>query len=330
MKKICVVTGSRAEYGLLTPLIREFHRDESIQLQIAVTGMHLSSEHGLTYRQIEEDGYRIDEKIEVVLSSDSHIATAKSIGLGVIGFADAFSRLTPDMVVVLGDRYEIFAAVCAAYVSRIPISHIHGGETTAGAYDEGFRHAITKMSYLHFASTEDYRDRIIRMGEDPERVWNVGSLGVEICRKTEFLTLAELMDVLGLVFDNNLAVVVFHPVTLEDNTSEQCFKEVLKALEGFPELRLLFIKANSDSGGRAINALINVYVAANGDKAVAFDSLPQRVFLSALKHARVLIGNSSSGIIEAPSLGVPTVNVGDRQKSRVHAQTVIHSGANGR
>lgn len=322
-KKICVVTGTRAEYGLLRPLMERLRQDSELQLQIAVTGMHLSSEFGCTYREIEKDGFVIDEKVEILLSSDTKTAVAKSMGLGMIGFADTFSRLSPDMIVLLGDRYEIFSAASAAMILNIPLAHIHGGESTVGLVDEAIRHCITKMSLLHFASTEGYRQRIIQLGEEPERVFCVGALGIENIKSLSLLSKPELEGEIGLEVSKNTAVVTFHPLTLGSESSESQFAELLEALDGFEEMNFIFTKANADAEGRIINSMMDDFVRKNPERSVAFTSMGQKRYLSALRYAGMVIGNSSSGIIEAPSFSIPTVNIGDRQGGRIRATTVI-------
>lgn len=324
MKKICIITGTRAEYGLLKPLMKKIDNDEELELQIIATGMHLSPEFGLTYEEIENDNFKIDEKIEILLSSDTEIGISKSMGLAMISFSESFQRLKPDMIVVLGDRYEIFAAVSVASVARIPIAHLHGGETTEGAFDEGFRHSITKMSYLHFTSTEKYRKRVIQLGENPERVYNVGSIGVESILTLNLLSKDELEKSIKFEFKDKVALVTFHPVTLEDDTAKIQFKNLLNALNTIKDLRIIFTKANSDTAGRIINKMIDEYASSNKKNTIAFISMGQLRYLSAMKYANIVIGNSSSGIIEAPSFKIPTVNIGDRQKGRVQSKTTIN------
>lgn len=324
MKKICVVTGTRAEYGLLFPLIEKIHNSDEIQLQLLVTGTHLSPEFGNTYQMIENDGFIIDEKIEILLSSDSKIGISKAMGLAIISFSEALERLKPDMVVVLGDRYEIFMVSAACSVANIPIAHIHGGETTEGAFDEAFRHSITKMSWLHFTSTEVYRRRVIQLGEQPDRVYNVGAIGIETIKRLKMMTKSELEESLGYKFNKQIFLVTFHPVTLENDSSEVQFKELLKSLDKLSEATIIFTKANSDTDGRIINQLIDEYVKANPSKAVAYDSMGQVRYLSTMKIATAVIGNSSSGIIEAPYFKVPTINIGDRQKGRIQAESVFN------
>lgn len=323
MKKICVITGTRAEYGLLKPLMEKIYNDDDLQLQLVVTGMHLSPEFGLTYKEIEKDGFNIDDKIEILLSSDTPVSISKSMGLAMISFSESFNRLKPDLVVVLGDRYELFAAVSAAIVAKIPVAHLHGGETTEGAIDEAFRHSITKMSYLHFTSTEKYRKRVIQLGEDPKRVFNVGAIGVENIKNLPLLSKEELEKQIDFFINDKTILVTFHPVTLENQTSAQQFAELLHALDELNDLRIIFTKANSDTDGRVINQMIDDYVAKNKGRAKAFVSLGQLRYLSAMKYVAAVVGNSSSGILEAPSIPVATVNIGDRQKGRIKAESVI-------
>lgn len=328
MKKICFITGTRAEYGLLTPLIQAIKADSAFELQILATGMHLSPEFGQTYSEITKDGFEISEKVEMLLSSDTDIGITKSTGLGMIGFADALNRLKPDIVVVLGDRFETFAAVTAAYLAKIPIAHLHGGEVTEGATDEGLRHAITKMAYWHFTSTEVYRKRVIQLGENPDRVYNVGAIGIDNIRS--FLPLDKIWLGENLKFEINspFLLITYHPVTLENNSAEQQFNELLKALTFFPRIRFIFTKPNADANGRIIINLIDEFVKNNPEKAVAFVSLGQKRYLSLMHYTKAVVGNSSSGIIEAPALGIPTVNIGDRQKGRVKAQNTIDAEPN--
>jgi GDP/UDP-N,N'-diacetylbacillosamine 2-epimerase (hydrolysing) len=320
MKKICVVTGTRAEYGLLRPLIKRLNNDKDIELQIIATGMHLSHEFGLTYKNIEQDGYKIDEKIEILLSSDSNIGISKSMGLVFISFSETYERLKPDMIVILGDRYETFAAVATAVIAKIPVVHIHGGEITEGAFDDSFRHSMTKMSYLHFTSTEEYRRRVIQLGEFPERVFNVGALGVENALNIRLKTKKEIENKFN--FTGEYFLIIFHPVTLENNSAEKQIKNLLKALENFKDKNFIFIKGNSDTNGRVINQVIDEYVKKNSNSLV-FTSLYIEEYMSLLKNSKMIIGNSSSGIIEAPSFKIPTVNIGDRQKGRIKAKSII-------
>ena len=326
MKRIGVMTGTRAEYGLLKSLMQEINKDNDLELYLIVSGMHLSPEFGMTYKEIEEDGFEINAKVEMLLSSDSPAGISKSIGLGVIGFADEFQRADLDMLILLGDRYEALSAAISAMVMRIPIAHLHGGELTEGAIDEGIRHSITKMSYLHFTSTEQYRNRVIQLGENPERVFYVGALGVENIKKINLMTKEELEKSIHFEIDENTVVVTYHPVTLENNTVEEQFLNLLKVLDRNPKIRMIFTKANADTNGRIVNELIDKYTAQNSERACAFMSLGQKRYLSALKYCRIVIGNSSSGIIEAPSFGKPIINIGDRQKGRICADSVINCG----
>lgn len=326
MKRIGIMTGTRAEYGLLKPLMQEINKDNDLELYLIVSGMHLSPEFGMTYKEIEGDGFQINAKVEMLLSSDSPAGISKSIGLGVIGFADEFQRADLDMLILLGDRYEALSAAICALVMRIPIAHLHGGELTEGAIDEGIRHSITKMSYLHFTSTEQYRNRVIQLGENPERIFYVGALGVENIKKINLMTKEELERSIHFEIDENTVIVTYHPVTLENNTVEEQFLNLLKVLDRNPKIRMIFTKANADTNGRIVNELIDKYAAQNSERACAFVSLGQKRYLSALKYCRIVIGNSSSGIIEAPSFGKPIINIGDRQKGRICADSVINCG----
>ena len=327
MRKICVVTGSRAEYGLLKGLMRLIDQCADLQLQVIATNMHLSPEFGLTYREIEKDGFSIDKKVEMLLSSDTPNATAKSVGLGTIGFADAYEDLKPDMVVVLGDRYEIISAVSTALFYKIPVAHLHGGEITEGAYDDCIRHAITKMSHLHFTSTEEYRKRVIQLGENHNRVFNVGALGVENIKKIPLMEKSELEESLnGFSLGDKSLLVTYHPVTLENSTAEKQILNLFAALDEFPEYKLIFTFPNSDTDGRIIIERIKEYVQKNSNRSVAFPSLGLKRYLSALKYVSAAVGNSSSGIIEVPSFGIPTLNIGDRQKGRIAAKSVVNCG----
>ncbi len=322
-RRICVVTGSRAEYGLLYWLMREIQGNPALDLQLVVTGMHLSPEFGLTFQSVENDGFHIDAKVEMLLSSDTPVGIAKSIGLGVIGFADAFDRLKPDMVLLLGDRFEIFAAAQAALVARIPVAHLHGGETTEGAVDEAFRHAITKMAHLHFTAAEEYRSRVIQLGENPDHVFSFGAAAIDNIKRLQLLSRADIEKELGAPFAQRNLLVTFHPVTLESATAESQFNELLAALDEFPDARLIFTKPNADTDGRIICAMIDRYVESNPERAVSYTSLGQLRYLSVMRQVDGVIGNSSSGILEAPSFRVGTVNIGDRQKGRVKAASVI-------
>lgn len=322
-RKICVVTGTRAEYGLLYWVIKGLNDDPDIELQILATGAHLSPEFGLTYKQIELDGFHVNKKIESLLSSDTTIGITKSMGLGMIGFADAYEDLSPDMIVVLGDRFEIFSAIAAAMIARIPVAHISGGETTEGVIDESIRHSITKMSHLHFPSTEEYRKRIIQLGEQPEYVHNVGALGIENINRLSLLSREAFEESIGFKLNKNNILVTFHPVTLEKSTAESQFQTLLDAIDELKDITIIFTKANADTDGRIINQMIDSYVAGHNNKAIAFTSLGQLRYLSALQFMDIVIGNSSSGLTEVPSFKTATINVGDRQQGRIKADSVI-------
>ncbi|MDY7000461.1 MAG: UDP-N-acetylglucosamine 2-epimerase [Thermodesulfobacteriota bacterium] len=323
-RKVCIVTGTRAEYGLFYWLLKEISNDPELDLRIIATGMHLSPEFGLTYREIEKDGFHIDKKLEVLLSSDTSVGIAKSMGLAHIVFAEAYEDLKPDLVVLLGDRFETLCAAAVACVACIPVAHIAGGETTQGAFDEAFRHGITKMSHLHFTSTEEYRRRVVQLGESPDRVFNVGALGVENIRKLSLLSKEELTKEIDFQLGERCLLVTFHPVTLEKASAGTQFQALLHAIDGISDARVIFTKANADTDGRVINQMIDGYVAANPERTVAFTSMGRLRYLSAMKYAAAVAGNSSSGIVETPSFNIPTVNIGDRQKGRMQAASVIN------
>jgi GDP/UDP-N,N'-diacetylbacillosamine 2-epimerase (hydrolysing) len=322
-RKICVVTGSRAEYGLLYWTMKEIQNDTGLDLQILATCMHLSPEFGLTFQEIERDGFQIKKKVEMLLSSDTSVGIAKSMGLGLIGFAEAFEELSPDVILLVGDRFEIFSAAAAATACRVPVAHVHGGETTLGAMDEAFRHSITKMSHLHFVSTEVYRNRVIQLGESPDKVFNVGALGIENIRRMNLLSRDDLEREIGFSLGEKCILVTYHPVTLEHRTAQTQFQNLLDAISTFENLQIIFTKANADTDGRVINQMIDDFVARNSERCIAFTSMGQLKYLSTMKHVDALVGNSSSGIIEAPSFRVPTVNIGDREKGRMKAESVI-------
>jgi len=321
-RKICVVTGTRAEYGLLYWFMKEVEADSELELQIIVTGMHLSPEFGLTYKEIEKD-FRIDKKIEMLLSSDTSVGISKSMGLAQISFAEAYEELKPDIVVVLGDRYEIFSAVSAAMIARVPIAHLHGGETTEGAFDESIRHSITKMSHLHFTATDEYKNRVIQLGEHPNRVFNVGGMGIENIKRLKLLTKDEFEKSIDFKLNSKIILVTFHPVTLETSTAKEQFQALLDAIDKLNDTNIIFTKANSDTDGRVINQMIDEFVAKNSYKSVCFTSLGQLRYLSALQFVDAMLGNSSSGLAEAPSFKIGTINIGDRQKGRIKASSVI-------
>ena len=321
-RNICVVTGTRAEYGLLSLLMHKIAAAPEFNLQIVATGTHLEPAFGSTYRQIEADGFTIDRQVYIQLTSDTAAGVANSTGMALAGIAAAYAELKPDVVLLLGDRYEIFAAAAAASLSRIPIAHIHGGETTEGAVDEAFRHAISKMSYWHFTATEAYRKRVIQLGEHPGRVYNVGGMGVDVIKNTALLSRVELEVSFAFALDD-FAIVTFHPETLGNVAAGEQFSRLLEALDAFPELKLVFSYANADADGAVINRMIDEYSQRDPARSIAFKSMGQRRYLSALSLARVVIGNSSSGLLEAPTFKVPTVNIGDRQRGRIKADSVI-------
>lgn len=323
MKKICVVTGSRAEYGLLSRLMRLIQQEESFVLQIIATNMHLSPEYGLTYKEIERDGFVIDKKVVMLLSSDTANGTTKSVGLATIGFGDAFEDMRPDLLLVLGDRFEILSAVTAALFYKIPVAHLHGGEITEGAYDDAIRHAITKMSHLHFTSTEEYRKRVLQLGEDPARVFNVGAIGLDNIKHIQLLNRVELENDLQFRFGDRCVLVTFHPATLEAQSAEKQMENLLRALESVDNLKILFTLPNSDTEGRVIIRMINEFVQKNHEKSVVFSSLGQLRYLSALQFVCGVVGNSSSGILEVPSFRKFSLNIGARQRGRLKSDTVI-------
>jgi GDP/UDP-N,N'-diacetylbacillosamine 2-epimerase (hydrolysing) len=322
-RKICVVTGTRAEFGLLRWLMQEIEQQPELELQVVATGMHLSPEFGSTYREIEEAGFTIHARVEMLLSADTTTAVTKSMGLGVIGFADAYERLQPDVIVVLGDRFEIFAAVSAALIAGIPVAHIHGGETTEGAFDEAIRHSITKMSHLHFVAAKEYQQRVIQLGEQPERVFNVGGMGIDAIKRIKLLEREELEQSLGFRFDKKNLLITFHPVTLESGASSSAqMSELLAALDELKDTRLIFTMPNADTGGRELSALVQDFVN-NHDNACVFPSLGQLRYFSCLAQVDAVVGNSSSGLAEAPSFCIGTINIGDRQKGRLQATSII-------
>ena len=324
MRKICVFTGTRAEFGLLRRVMQGIQDSLDLTLQIVATGMHLSPEFGMTIQEIRDDGFEPDETVEILLSGDTPTAVCKSMGLGLIGYGDALQRLKPDILILLGDRFETFCMAAAAQVCRVPLAHIHGGETTEGAIDEAFRHCITKMSHIHFASCEAYRQRIIQLGESPDRVFNVGALGVENIHKSTLLTRQELAESIGFSLDLPYFLVTFHPVTLEKETADMQFQALLDALKHFSDYNIIFSKTNADTDGRVINGMVDSFVEEHPERCVGFESLGMFRYLSAIKHSEAVVGNSSSGIIEVPSFKIPTVNVGDRQKGRIQATSVLN------
>lgn len=322
MRKICVVTSTRAEYGLLYWLLKEIKADSELKLQLIVTGMHLSPEFGLTYKEIEKE-FKIDKKIEILSSSHTSLDICAEMSRVYEKFAPALAELKPDILVLLGDRYEIFGVAGVASIMQIPIAHIHGGETTQGAFDEAFRHSITKMSHIHFAATNEYANRIIQLGEDPSRVFNVGGPGIENIKKLNLLNKDEFEKSIKFKLAKKNILITFHPVTLENSSAREQFNELLNALDELEETNFIFTKANSDTDGDVINKMIDEYVSENPQKAVAFASLGQLRYLSAIKFVDIVLGNSSSGLLEVPSFKKATINIGDRQKGRARASSVI-------
>lgn len=322
MKKICVVTGTRADYGLLRLVMKGIRQSSELELQLIVTGMHLSPEFGMTVAEIETDCFLIDRKVEMLLSSDTAVSITKSMGLGMIGFADALAELKPDLMLVLGDRFEIFAAATSAMIARVPIAHLHGGETTEGAFDEAIRHSISKMSHLHFVAAEEYRQRVIQLGEQPEHVFNVGGLGVDSILRLKLLTRDELEAALNFKLAKRNLLITFHPVTLEQYTSAQQMDELLWALVELKDTGLIFTMPNADVEGRTLFRQIDAFCAQNSQARV-YKSLGQRRYLSCIQHVDGVVGNSSSGLTEAPSFKKGTINIGDRQRGRLRAKSVI-------
>lgn len=321
-RKICVVTGTRAEYGLLRRIIKEIELDNYLELQLIVTGMHLSSEFGYTINEIVDDGFEIVDKVEILLSSDTSIGMAKSVALAILEFSTAFERIKPDIIVILGDRFEMLAVAQTALFLKIPIAHISGGEITEGAIDDSIRHAITKMSHLHFPANEEYRNRIIQLGEQPNFVFNVGDPGVENIRKMNFLTRGELEQFFEMSLEK-LLLVTYHPTTLETDHASEQIKELLTALDEFEDYNIIITKGNADSEGRIINKIIDEYAILNSHRVKVYNSLGSLRYLSTLRYAKAVIGNSSSGIVEAPILKIPTVNIGNRQLGRAKSNTII-------
>jgi len=322
-RRICVITGTRAEYGLLRWVMQGIKDDPALTLQVIATGMHLSPEFGLTYREIERDGFSIDRKVEMLTSSDTSVGIAKSMGLGMIGFADALDALKPDLIVVLGDRFEIFAAVAAALVARIPVAHLHGGEATEGLIDEGIRHSITKMSHLHFVAAEEYRRRVIQLGEQPANVHLVGGLGIDNIKRIKLLDREALEQSLDFKLGAKNLLITFHPVTLETSTAEDQMAELLSALAALEDTQLIFTLPNADTDGRALIRMVEQFAAKHAN-ARAYTSLGQLRYLSCVAQVDGVVGNSSSGLAEVPSFKKGTINIGDRQRGRLMADSVIN------
>ncbi len=322
-RKICVVSGTRAEYGLLRWVIEGIRESEQLELQVIATGMHLSPEFGLTYREIEADGFKIDRKVEMLLSADTPSSISKSMGIAMIGFADALEQLKPDLLLLLGDRYEIFAAAAAAMIAKIPIAHLHGGETTEGSFDEAIRHSITKMAHLHFVAAEEYQKRVIQLGEHPDRVFLVGGLGIDNIMRLPLLNRQELEQALDFQLGNRNLLITFHPVTLEKETSVPQMQGLLQALTLQQDTHLIFTMPNADTNGRVLFKMIEDFVKEQPETRKSFTSLGQLRYLSCLRHGNAVVGNSSSGLLEAPSFRVGTINIGDRQRGRLKAKSVI-------
>ena len=322
-RKICVVTGSRADYGLLRSVMQGIKNDPNLIIQVIVTGMHLSPAFGLTYKEIESDGFFIDEKVEVITELDTPEEISQSIAKGIIGCAKAFNRLEPDLILLLGDRYEILSAAIAAHVALIPIAHIHGGELTGGALDEAFRHSISKMSSLHFVAAEEYKKRLIQLGENPKSIYLAGGLGVDSIKKYKLLNKHELENELNIKFLDKSLLITFHPETLDIEGSEFQFKELLKALSNFKDTTLIFTMPNADTGGRKLINIVKEFVIENKN-AKAFTSLGQLLYFSCILNMDGVVGNSSSGVIEVPSFKKATVNIGDRQLGRLQAESIIN------
>ena len=322
-RKICVVTGSRADYGLLRSVMQGIKNDPNLIIQVIATGMHLSPTFGLTYKEIESDGFYIDEKVEVITEIDTPEEISQSIAKGITGCAKAFNRLEPDLILLLGDRYEIFSAAIAAHVALIPIAHIHGGELTGGALDEAFRHSISKMSSLHFVAAEEYKKRLIQLGENPKKIYLAGGLGVDSIKKHKLLNKHELENKLNIKFLDKSLLITFHPVTLDSVSSEFQFKELLKALSNFKDTTLIFTMPNADTGGRKLINMVEEFVIENKN-AKAFTSLGQLLYFSCILNMDGVVGNSSSGVMEVPSFKKATVNIGDRQLGRLQAESIIN------
>ena len=322
MKKICVITGTRAEYGLLRWVMEGIKLSNILDLQIITTGMHLSSKFGFTYTEIEKDGFKIDKKVEMLLSSDTDTGIAKSTGLGIVSISDALDDLKPDLVLILGDRFEIFSAATAAMIKKIPIAHLHGGEATEGLIDEPIRHSITKMSHLHFVSTEEYKKRVIQLGEQPKNVFSVGGFGIDSINKIKLLTKKELEKSIDFNFGTRNLLVTFHPVTLERGTSKNQMKELLRSLNALKNTKIIFTMPNADTDSAILFQLIEEYVNSNSNSKV-FTSLGQLNYLSCLKYVDGVVGNSSSGLLEVPSFKKGTINIGDRQRGRIKAKSII-------
>lgn len=326
-KKICIVTGGRSDYGLLRPLIKELSFDKRINLDILVTGMHLSSEFGMTIKEIEQDGFKISQKVEMLLNSDTSVGITKSIGLGLSSFAEVFDNLLPDLVILLGDRFEIFAVATAAFIAKIPIAHLHGGELTEGSLDDTFRHCITKMSSIHFVSSKTYRKRVIQLGENPDNVFTVGAIGLDNLRSMRILNKKNLETHLDFKFLKKNLLITFHPFDSDKLTIEKQMKELLLSLSSLSDTGLIITMPNADKHGKLLQDMIKKFVS-NHQNAKYYCSLGQLMYLSCMHHVDGVIGNSSSGLIEAPALKKGTINIGDRQKGRLKAKSIIDCKSN--
>ena len=323
MIRINILTTTRAEYGLMRPLIRTMFDDQEIELHLVVTGTHLDEKYGLTYKEIEKDGFPIHRKIEILSGKNGVLSVSETMANALVKFTEYFLEEKPDFLLVDGDRYEAMAVCVAAFNTNTPIIHLSGGATTEGAADEGYRHAITKMAYLHFPTTETYRKRIIQLGEAPDRVFTVGSLGIENIMTTKLMTKEELSKNLGFELDKPYALVTFHPVTLENRTSENQVQELFNACDALKDMKFIFTMANADASGKEINSLLRKYSAERHARILCVESLGALRYLSAMKYCEFVLGNSSSGLIETPSFKIPTVNIGDRQRGRIKAESVI-------
>lgn len=326
MKKICVITGTRADFGIMSRLLEMIRDSRDFELQIVATNMHLAPEFGNTVREIEASGFRVDRRVDSLLAGDSAAATVKSMGVGMIGMADALAELRPDYVMILGDRYEMLSAASAALIFRIPVIHLYGGEVTEGAYDNAIRAAITQLSTWHFTSTEQYRDNVIRLGADPAKVYNVGSLGVDNARHDAVMTLEEFNRSLGFEFREGFLLVTYHPATCRPGEEAEDTRQFLRALSLFPDRQILITMPNSDTGGREVARMMREFAEEHPQQVKCVESLGKLRYYTALRLCGAVIGNSSSGLIEAPSFGVPTLNVGDRQKGRAQGNTVVNCG----
>ena len=327
-RKICLITGSRADYGLLYGLMQSIDKDKDLLLQVIATGMHLSPEFGLTYREIEKDGFQIYKKVEMLLSADTPSSISKSTGLGLIGFSDAFEDLNPDMAILLGDRFEILSAAMALTFAKIPFAHLHGGESTEGALDESIRHSITKMAWWHFVAADEYKKRVIQLGENPKKVFNVGGLGVDVIKRTKLLSKSELEEKTAIRFAKKNLLITFHPVTLDSNTSQKHFKSIISVLNDLKDSLFIFTMPNADSQGRIIKKIINDFVSTHSKNSIAFETMGNLNYLSTLQYVDAVVGNSSSGLTEAPTFKIGTINIGDRQKGRLKSKSVIDCNPN--